>query len=131
MRVPYVLRIMRLARYLFHGAARTGSLYLRVQSVDEAAGDVHCLAESDAELDGLLTVFHAERSEHDLVNVQTNMPLFTGEDKAALKALAAEFEIDFLALAFTRHEDDVNEARQFLHSIRLEYTQASQPVAWL
>jgi pyruvate kinase len=40
-------------------------------------------------------------------------------DKEALKALSADYEIDFLSLSFCRAGDDVVEARSFLKSIGL------------
>lgn len=38
-------------------------------------------------------------------------------DKRVLKALAADYEIDFLSLSFCRAADDVAEARSYLKSI--------------
>lgn len=64
--LPYALP----CRYLFHGAVRLGTLYLRVDSVNVDTGDIQCTAESDAELDGLLTVFHCERSTYGVANQQ-------------------------------------------------------------
>lgn len=54
-------------RYLVCGAD-SASLYLEVREVTEH--DVICEAKNDAELDGLLTVFHSERSTDEVHNVQ-------------------------------------------------------------
>ncbi len=48
--------------------ADSASLYLEVTEVLEH--DVVCEAKNDALLDGLLTVFHTERSQDELLNVQ-------------------------------------------------------------
>jgi hypothetical protein len=48
--------------------ADSASLYLEVKEVLEH--DVVCEAKNDAVLDGLLTVFHVERSHDEVVNVQ-------------------------------------------------------------
>jgi hypothetical protein len=48
--------------------ADSASLYLEVREVTEH--DVICEAKNDAELDGLLTVFHSERSSDEVHNVQ-------------------------------------------------------------
>lgn len=43
-----------------------------------------------------------ERSNDSLLNLQNNLPLLTDYDKQAVQALGAEYEIDFLSLAYTR-----------------------------
>lgn len=50
-----------------------------------AGPDVICTARSDAILDGLLTVFHMERSATALENVQNTLPLLSDYDKEAIK----------------------------------------------
>lgn len=55
--------------------------------------DVICVAKNDAVLDGLLTVFHAERSTEGLSNVQNDLPLLSDYDKECLHILAQEFEV--------------------------------------
>lgn len=52
------------------------------------------------------------------------MPLFTVADQKALAELASEFEIDFLALAFTRGEEDIAAARELLAAVGTPGTQA-------
>ncbi len=51
------------------------------------------MAKNDAVLDGLLTVFHAERSTEGLSNVQNDLPLLSEYDKECLHILAQEFEV--------------------------------------
>lgn len=43
----------------------------------------------------------------------------TDDDKLAIKELAAEFEIDFISLSFTRAGEDVVAAREYLDSINM------------
>jgi hypothetical protein len=47
-------------------------------------------------------VFHMERSADSLLNLQNDLPLFSKYDKQAIAALGAEFEIDYINLAYTR-----------------------------
>ncbi|EFJ40338.1 cytosolic pyruvate kinase [Volvox carteri f. nagariensis] len=108
-----------IGRYLVCGAD-SASLYLEV--VDVQGDDVVCIAKNDAVLDGLLTVFHAERSSEGLSNVQNDLPLLSDYDKECLHILAQDFEIDFLSLSYTRSADDVREARRFLDSIGMSNT---------
>ncbi|KAG2492389.1 hypothetical protein HYH03_009335 [Edaphochlamys debaryana] len=108
-----------IGRYLVCGAD-SASLYLEV--VDVQGDDVICIAKNDAVLDGLLTVFHAERSTEGLANVQNDLPLLSEYDKECLQILAQEFEIDFLSLSYTREAEDVREARRFLDSIGMSNT---------
>jgi hypothetical protein len=84
--------------------------------------DVVCTANSNSELDGLLTVFHTERSPDGLSNKQNDLPILNAEDKATLEALSKEFEIDFVSLSFTRQASDVDQARDYLKSIGLDTT---------
>lgn len=50
-----------------------------------AGPDVICVAKNDAVLDGLLTVFHAERSTSGLSNVQNELPVLSEYDKDCLQ----------------------------------------------
>ncbi|CAL8472137.1 g11679 [Coccomyxa elongata] len=103
-----------LGRYLVTGSEES-SCYLTVEDVGKE--DVVCTARNSAELDGLLTVFHTERSADTLQNVQNDLPILTDYDKQALKALLAHFEVDFVSLSFVREADDVHQAREFLDSL--------------
>ena len=56
---------------------------LQVDSVDDA--NVVCTAMNAGVLDGLITVFHTERSADSLANLQNDLPILCPEDKAALE----------------------------------------------
>ncbi|KAK9828408.1 hypothetical protein WJX81_005360 [Elliptochloris bilobata] len=108
-----------LGRYLVTGS-EDSSLYLTVDSVGEK--DVVCTAMNAGVLDGLITVFHTERSTDSLANLQNDLPILCPEDKAALEALQDEFEVDFVSLSFARTADDIVQAREFLDSAGLTTT---------
>lgn len=57
-----------------------------VEVVDEC--DVVCVAKNEALLDGLLTVFHVERSTDELLNLQNDLPLLSEYDKECMISLA-------------------------------------------
>ena len=103
-----------LGRYLATGAEET-SVYLTVTGIDGDA--ISCVASNAASLGGLLTVFHTERSEDGLANMQNDLPVLCAEDKTMIAALAAEFEVDFVSLSFARSGDDVAAARDFLDAV--------------
>lgn len=80
--------------------ADSASLYLNV--VDVKGQNIICQATNSADMDGLMTVFHMERSSDALVNLQNNLPLFSDYDRQAIEVLGREFEIDFLLVTYTR-----------------------------
>ena len=51
--------------------------------------DVVCTAMNAGVLDGLITVFHTERSADSLANLQNDLPILCPEDKAALEVWLA------------------------------------------
>lgn len=108
-----------IGRYLVCGADQA-SLYLTVKEVQGT--EILCEAKNDAELDGLLTVFHIERSNDTLLNVQNENPLLSPYDEECLIALGKEFEIDFVSLSYTRTREDVREARAFLDKVGMVNT---------
>ncbi|KAF6256496.1 pyruvate kinase [Scenedesmus sp. NREL 46B-D3] len=110
---------MYIGRYLVCGAD-SASLYLTVLQVQ--GQDIVCKALNSAVMDGLMTVFHMERSADSLLNLQNNLPLFSEYDRQAIAALGAEFEIDYINLAYTRTREDVREARLFLDSLGMAHT---------
>ncbi len=79
--------------------------------------EITCVARNSAELDGLLTVFHIERSSDSLTNVQNDLPVLSIYDKEVIKGIVADFEIDFVSLSFVREAEDLNAAREFLDSL--------------
>ena len=87
----------------------------QVESVSKE--DITCVARNSAQLDGLLTVFHTERSSDSLQNVQNDLPILNAYDKSTIQSLASEFEIDFISLSFVREADDLSAAREFLDSV--------------
>ena len=93
---------------------------LQVDDID--GDDVHCTASTGANLDGLVTVFHTERSPDTLNNVQNDLPIMTEQDKQGIKDLGQEFEIDFISLSFTRSGECIQVAREFLDSIGMTTT---------
>ena len=75
---------------------------------------VTCVSENDAELDGLLTVFHQERSSSmgEIENEQNQQPLFAEADITALKRIVAKnYDVDFISLSYTRDKQDIKDAR--------------------
>lgn len=95
----------------------------KVLQVDKIEGDdVYCTANNHANLDGLVTIFHTERSSDTLNNVQNDLPIMTDEDKSNIKDLSTEFEVDFISLSFTRSGEDIQSAREFLDSINMTTT---------
>lgn len=64
---------------------------------------------------GLLTIFHAERSEQGLDNQCDDLPLLSPYDKECLAMLAhCKYEVDWLNLSYTRSAADVRQAKAFL-----------------
>ncbi|PSC76198.1 pyruvate kinase [Micractinium conductrix] len=108
-----------LGRYLATGADES-SVFLTVDAVN--GNEVVCSANSDAILDGLLMVFHTERSGESLSNLQNDLPVLTDFDKQAMATLCNEFEVDFVSLSYCRSAEDVMECREFLASIGQEHT---------
>lgn len=101
-------------RYLVTGADAS-SLFLEVEDV--TATEVICTAKNNSVLDGLLTIFHQERSTQGLSNLQNDLPALTDFDRQAIQILASEFEVDFVSVSYCRSIDDIQEARDFLDSI--------------
>ena len=106
-------------RYLVTGA-EDSSLFLEVEEV--SATEVVCLAKNGSHLDGLLTIFHQERSNEGLSNLQNDLPCLTDFDRQAIQVLASEFEIDFISLSYCRSPEDIQEARDFLDSVGATHT---------
>ncbi|KAF5827684.1 cytosolic pyruvate kinase [Dunaliella salina] len=113
--------IIHIARYLVSGA-ESSSLYLEVSDVQDK--EVVCMARNTATLEGLLCVFHCERSATaNLVsNIQNELPLLSDWDKECIQTLGSEYEIDFINLSYTRNAEDVREARRYLQSVGMHTT---------
>lgn len=61
-----------MGRYLATGA-EDSSVYLTVEQVTPT--DVECVAENDCSLEGLITLFHTERTPRGLENTQNDLPV--------------------------------------------------------
>jgi pyruvate kinase len=85
------------------------------------------VARNSAQLDGLLTVFHTERSADALQNIQNDLPVLSEYDKTVITAIVSEFEIDFISLSFVREVDDLHAAREFLDSLGSTATKVGAP----
>ncbi len=105
----------------------TGKLHAQVDEVK--SDEVICTSRNSAQLDGLLTVFHTERSADSLQNIQNDLPILTEYDKKVIAAISKEVEIDFLSLSFVREGEDLNIAREFLESIGATTTKVCCPPA--
>ncbi|MEW5318442.1 MAG: hypothetical protein WDW38_009663, partial [Sanguina aurantia] len=85
--------------------------------------DIICRALNNAHLNGLLTVFNVERSDHELASMQNTLPILSDYDKECLTQLAREYEIDFVALSYCRSGADVRESRAVLDKCGLSSAQ--------
>lgn len=108
-----------IGRYLVSGADDS-SLYLEVKSVE--GNNVKCTAQNDAVMDGLLTVTHHSANEEDRMSMQADLPLLSEHDVHAIRDITTQFEVDFVALTFTRDGEDVDGLRDFLDKLGLEQT---------
>ncbi|XP_073289426.1 pyruvate kinase 1, cytosolic-like [Primulina huaijiensis] len=96
-----------MGQYLFTGSETT-SVWLEV---DEIQGDnVVCVIKNSATLAGSLFTLHASQIHIDL-------PTLTDEDKKVISSWGVQNKIDFLSLSYTRHAEDVREARDFLSKL--------------
>lgn len=85
--------------------------------------DVICEAQSTADLDGLLTVYHMERCRYGQdENRQNELPILSEKDKTDIVELAKAYEVDFLCLSHTRCKEDLMDTREFMDSKRLNTT---------
>nr|GEV61745.1 pyruvate kinase 1, cytosolic [Tanacetum cinerariifolium] len=91
-------------QYLFTGSETT-SVWLEVDNVD--GNDVDCKIKNSATLAGALFTLHASQIHIDL-------PTLTEKDKENISTWGVANKIDFLSLSYTRHAQDVREAREFL-----------------
>ncbi|XP_021724774.1 pyruvate kinase 1, cytosolic-like [Chenopodium quinoa] len=76
--------------------------------VSELKGeDVVCLIKNSATLSGPLYTLHVSQ-------IHIDRPTLTEKDKEVIKTWGARNNIDFLTLSYTRHAEDIREAREFL-----------------
>ncbi|KAL2229343.1 UNVERIFIED_CONTAM: Pyruvate kinase 1, cytosolic [Sesamum indicum] len=94
-------------QYLFTGSETT-SVWLEV---DEVKGDdVVCIIKNSATLAGALFTLHASQ-------IRIDLPTLSDKDKQVISSWGAQNKIDFLSLSYTRHAEDVREARDCLSKL--------------
>ncbi|KAG9134616.1 hypothetical protein Leryth_000934 [Lithospermum erythrorhizon] len=96
-----------MGQYLFTGSETT-SVWLEVKELEGA--DVVCVIKNSATLSGALFTLHASQIHIDL-------PTLSDKDKEVISSWGVKNKIDFLSLSYTRHAEDVREARQFLSKL--------------
>ncbi|XP_021865530.1 pyruvate kinase 1, cytosolic [Spinacia oleracea] len=96
-----------MGKYLFTGSETT-SVWLEVSEVK--GDDVICLINNSATLDGTLFTLHASQ-------VRIDMPTLSEKDKEVISTWGVQNKIDFLSLSYTRHAEDVRQARELLSSL--------------
>ncbi|KAF3964877.1 hypothetical protein CMV_010881 [Castanea mollissima] len=94
-------------QYLFTGSETT-SVWLEVSEVK--GEDVVCVCKNSATLAGSLFTLHASQ-------VRIELPTLSDRDKEVISTWGAQNKIDFLSLSYTRHAEDVRQAREFLSKL--------------
>ncbi|XP_043724907.1 pyruvate kinase 1, cytosolic isoform X1 [Telopea speciosissima] len=93
-----------IGQYLFTGSETT-SVWLEVSEVKDE--DVVCMIKNTATLTGSLFTLHVSQIHIDL-------PTLTEKDKEVISTWGVRNHIDFLSLSYTRHAEDVRNARELL-----------------
>ncbi|GLT69322.1 hypothetical protein SLA2020_414810 [Shorea laevis] len=96
-----------MGQYLFTGSETT-SVWLEVSEVK--GEDVVCVIKNSATLSGSLFTLHASQIHIDL-------PTLTDKDKDVISTWGVKNKIDFLSLSYTRHAEDVRQARDLLSKL--------------
>ncbi|OVA17880.1 Pyruvate kinase [Macleaya cordata] len=96
-----------MGQYLFTGSETT-SVWLEVSEVK--GDDVVCIVKNTATLSGALFTLHVSQIHIDL-------PTLTEKDKEAISTWGVKNNIDFLSLSYTRHAEDVRQAREYLSKL--------------
>ncbi|KAL5150133.1 Pyruvate kinase 1, cytosolic [Glycine soja] len=96
-----------IGQYLFTGSETT-SVWLEVSEVK--GQDVVCIIKNTATLAGSLFTLHASQIHIDL-------PTLTEKDQEVISSWGVKNKIDFLSLSYTRHAEDVRQAREFLSKL--------------
>ncbi|KAG5055633.1 hypothetical protein JHK85_008143 [Glycine max] len=96
-----------IGQYLFTGSETT-SVWLEVSEVK--GQDVICTIKNSATLAGSLFTLHASQ-------VHIDLPTLTDKDKEVISTWGVKNKIDFLSLSYTRHAEDVRQAREFLSKL--------------
>lgn len=93
-----------IGQYLFTGNETT-SVWLEVTEVN--GEDVVCLIKNSATLSGQLYTLHVSQ-------IRIELPTLTNKDKEIISTWGVKNRIDFLSLSYTRHAEDIRQAREFL-----------------
>ncbi|GFZ10776.1 pyruvate kinase family protein [Actinidia rufa] len=96
-----------MGQYLFTGSETT-SVWLEVDDV--RGQDVVCVIKNTATLSGSLFTLHASQ-------VRIDLPTLSDKDKEVISTWGVKNKIDFFSLSYTRHAEDVREAREFLSKL--------------
>ncbi|KAG6477119.1 hypothetical protein ZIOFF_066371 [Zingiber officinale] len=96
-----------MGQYLFTGSETT-SVWLEVSELK--GDDVVCTIKNSATLAGSLFTLHVSQ-------LHISLPTLTEADKKAISTWGVRNKIDFLSLSYTRHAEDVREAREFLSKL--------------
>ncbi|KAJ4720663.1 Pyruvate kinase family protein [Melia azedarach] len=96
-----------IGQYLFTGRETT-SVWLEVTDVD--GEDVVCQIKNSATLAKQLYTLHVSQIHIDL-------PTLTDKDKEVISTWGVRNNIDFLSLSYTRHAEDVRQARDYLSKL--------------
>ncbi|CAI0408153.1 unnamed protein product [Linum tenue] len=94
-------------QYLFTGSETT-SVWLEVSEVK--GEDVVCVIKNTATLAGSLFTLHASQ-------IRIELPTLSEKDKEVISAWGVPNKIDFLSLSYTRHAEDVRQAREYLSKL--------------
>uniref|UniRef100_A0A5B7CID8 Pyruvate kinase n=1 Tax=Davidia involucrata TaxID=16924 RepID=A0A5B7CID8_DAVIN len=96
-----------MGQYLFTGSETT-SVWLEVDQVK--GEDVVCVIKNTATLAGSLFTLHASQ-------IRIDLPTLSDKDKEVISTWGVQNKIDFLSLSYTRHAEDVREAREYLSKL--------------
>ncbi|CAL9099803.1 unnamed protein product [Musa textilis] len=96
-----------IGQYLFTGSETT-SVWLEVSELK--GEDVVCMIKNTATLAGSLFTLHVSQ-------IHINLPTLTEADKNTIGTWGVRNKIDFLSLSYTRHAEDVQQAREFLSKL--------------
>ncbi|XP_062006796.1 pyruvate kinase 1, cytosolic isoform X2 [Rosa rugosa] len=96
-----------IGQYLFTGSETT-SAWLEVSEVK--GDDVVCVVKNSATLAGSLFTLHISQ-------VHIDLPTLSDKDKQVISSWGLKNKIDFLSLSYTRHAEDVRQAREYLSKL--------------
>ncbi|XP_022745004.1 pyruvate kinase 1, cytosolic-like isoform X1 [Durio zibethinus] len=96
-----------IGQYLFTGSETT-SVWLEVGEVQ--GNNVVCVIKNSATLTGSLFTLHASQ-------IRIELPTLSDKDKEVISSWGVQNKIDFLSLSYTRHAEDVRQAREFLSKL--------------